>query len=84
MTRWNLSIQDETDRKVRVYLARKGLKKGDLSSFVEDCRARGSSSANGPRGPRPERGTQRPGGDGPRERSRGLGACESFLTRTSL
>ena len=37
MTRWNLSIQDETDRKVRVFLARKGLKKGDLSSFVEDA-----------------------------------------------
>ncbi len=37
MTRWNLSIQDETDRKVRVFLARKGLKKGDLSSFVDDA-----------------------------------------------
>ena len=31
MTRWNLSIQDETDRKVRVFLARTGFKKGDLS-----------------------------------------------------
>ena len=36
MTRWNLSIQDETDRKVRVFLARRGLKKGDLSTFVDD------------------------------------------------
>ena len=35
MTRWNLSIQDETDRKVRVFLARTGLKKGDLSKFVD-------------------------------------------------
>jgi hypothetical protein len=35
MTRWNLSIQDETDRLVRVFLARAGLKKGDLSAFVE-------------------------------------------------
>ena len=35
MTRWNLSIQDETDRKVRVFLARTGLKKGDLSNFVD-------------------------------------------------
>ena len=40
MTRWNLSIQEDTDRLVRVYLARKGLKKGDLSAFVEvACRA---------------------------------------------
>jgi len=37
MTRWNLSIPDETDRKVRVFLARTGLKKGDLSSFVENA-----------------------------------------------
>jgi len=37
MTRWNLSIRDETDRQVRVFLARTGLKKGDLSAFVEDA-----------------------------------------------
>lgn len=37
MTRWNLSIQDETDRTVRVFLARRGFKKGDLSKFVEDA-----------------------------------------------
>lgn len=37
MTRWNLSIPDETDRAVRSYLARKGLKKGDLSDFVNDA-----------------------------------------------
>ena len=35
MTRWNLSIQDRTDRLVRVFLARRGMKKGDLSAFVE-------------------------------------------------
>ena len=35
MTRWNLSISDETDRLVRSHLARSGLKKGDLSKFVE-------------------------------------------------
>lgn len=34
MTRWTLSIPDETDRTVRTYLARTGLKKGDLSKFV--------------------------------------------------
>ena len=37
MTRWNLSIRDETDRKVRIFLARTGFKKGDLSNFVEDA-----------------------------------------------
>lgn len=37
MTRWNLSIADEIDRKVRIFLARTGFKKGDLSSFVEDA-----------------------------------------------
>ncbi|MBL8725500.1 MAG: hypothetical protein JNK49_15770 [Planctomycetes bacterium] len=39
MTRWNLTIPDETDRLVRVFLARLGMKKGDLSAFVVDaCR----------------------------------------------
>ncbi|MCA8950149.1 MAG: hypothetical protein KDE27_11650 [Planctomycetes bacterium] len=39
MTRWNLSIPDDADRLVRVYLARSGMKKGDLSTFVVDaCR----------------------------------------------
>ena len=37
MTRWNLSIPDETDRLVRQYLARIGMKKGDLSAFVADA-----------------------------------------------
>lgn len=35
MTRWNLTIPDEVDRSVRVFLARAGMKKGDLSAFVE-------------------------------------------------
>jgi hypothetical protein len=35
MTRWTLSIPDDTDRTVRTYLARNGLKKGDLSKFVD-------------------------------------------------
>lgn len=35
MARWNLSIPEETDRLIRVFLARTGLKKGDLSAFVE-------------------------------------------------
>ena len=37
MTRWTLSIPDETDRTVRTYLARIGLKKGDLSRFVDQA-----------------------------------------------
>jgi hypothetical protein len=37
MTRWTLSIPDETDRAVRTYLARTGLKKGDLSKFVDNA-----------------------------------------------
>ena len=31
MTRWNLVISDDTNRRVRSYLARTGGKKGDLS-----------------------------------------------------
>jgi hypothetical protein len=39
MTRWNLTIPDEADRLVRVFLARLGMKKGDRSAFVVDaCR----------------------------------------------
>ena len=47
MTRGNLSIQDDTDRLVRVFLARAGLKKGDLSAFVEAaCRREGDAFMN--------------------------------------
>jgi Ribbon-helix-helix domain len=35
MTRWNLSISEKTDRLVRCHLARIGMKKGDLSKFVD-------------------------------------------------
>ena len=37
MTRWNLSIPEETDRAVRTFLARTGGKKGDLSRFVDEA-----------------------------------------------
>ncbi len=37
MTRWNLSVSDETNRAVRTFLARNGGKKGDLSRFVEEA-----------------------------------------------
>ena len=37
MTRWNLSIPEETDRAVRMFLARNGGRKGDLSRFVDEA-----------------------------------------------
>ena len=37
MTRWKLSIPEETDRMVRTFLARNGGRKGDLSRFVDDA-----------------------------------------------
>jgi len=37
MTRWSLSVPDSTDRLVRVFLARAGMKKGDLSTFVGEA-----------------------------------------------
>lgn len=35
--RLNLVISKETDRALRVFLAERGMKKGDLSKFVEDA-----------------------------------------------
>lgn len=37
MTRWNLSIPDETDRAVRTFLSRNEDQVGDLSQFVNDA-----------------------------------------------
>lgn len=37
MPKWNVTIPEETDRLVRVFLARTGMKKGDLSAFVDDA-----------------------------------------------
>ena len=37
MTRWNLSIPEQTDRAVRTFLARTDGKKGDLSRFVDEA-----------------------------------------------
>ena len=37
MTRWNLVISDDTNHRVRSYLARTGGKKGDLSLFVDEA-----------------------------------------------
>ena len=36
-TRWTIKVSQETDRDLRTYLAQRGMKKGDLSRFVEDA-----------------------------------------------
>lgn len=35
--RWNVAVSPETDRAVRILLARQGGRKGDLSRFIEDA-----------------------------------------------
>ena len=35
--RWNIAVSTETDRALRVLLAQKGGRKGDLSRFIEDA-----------------------------------------------
>ena len=35
--RWSLVISKETDMALRTYLGRHGMRKGDLSKFVEDA-----------------------------------------------
>lgn len=36
-THWTIKVSEETDRDLRTYLAQRGLKKGDLSKFVEEA-----------------------------------------------
>lgn len=36
-TRWTVSVSKDTDSAVRTFLARRGLKKGDLSKFIEEA-----------------------------------------------
>ena len=36
-TRWSLSVSAETDAYLREYLGTQGMKKGDLSRFVEEA-----------------------------------------------
>ena len=36
-TRWTVSVSKDTDISVRTFLARRGMKKGDLSKFIEDA-----------------------------------------------
>jgi predicted ATP-dependent protease len=35
--RWTIRVSEETDRTLRTFLAQRGLKKGDLSRFVEEA-----------------------------------------------
>lgn len=35
--RWNIAVSSETDRALRILLARQGGRKGDLSRFIEDA-----------------------------------------------
>jgi hypothetical protein len=35
--RWTVKISKDTDISVRSYLARRGMKKGDLSKFIEEA-----------------------------------------------
>ncbi len=37
ITRWTVSVSKETDTTVRNFLTQRGLKKGDLSKFIEDA-----------------------------------------------
>lgn len=37
ITRWTVSVSKTTDITVRSFLARRGLKKGDLSKFIEEA-----------------------------------------------
>lgn len=36
-TRWTVSVSKETDVSVRSFLAQRGMKKGDLSKFIEEA-----------------------------------------------
>lgn len=37
LTRWTISVDSQTDIELRTYLAQRGMKKGDLSKFIEDA-----------------------------------------------
>ena len=36
-TRWTVTVSNETDRTLRAYLGAQGMRKGDISKFVEDA-----------------------------------------------
>lgn len=37
VTRWSVSVSSETDAALRLFLGAQGMRKGDLSKFIEDA-----------------------------------------------
>ncbi len=37
LVRWNITVSKETDLKLRTFLGSQGMKKGDLSKFIEEA-----------------------------------------------
>jgi len=37
VTRWTVNVDSRTDIELRTYLAQRGMKKGDLSKFIEEA-----------------------------------------------
>lgn len=37
VVRWNIKVSKETDLSLRTFLGARGMKKGDLSKFIEDA-----------------------------------------------
>ena len=37
ITRWTVKVDSQTDIDLRTYLAQQGMKKGDLTKFIEDA-----------------------------------------------
>jgi hypothetical protein len=37
MTRWTVTVSKETDISLRSFLAQRGMKKGDISKFIEEA-----------------------------------------------
>ena len=83
MTRWNLSISEETDRAVRTFLARTGGKKGDLSRFVDEAVRRRVLDLTVRRVKDRNAGYDQRGNHRPDRRGGGHRACGSFLIPTS-
>ena len=51
-TRWTVSVSKDTDIAVRSFLAQRGMKKGDLSKFIEEAGQVARARTDHGRGPR--------------------------------
>ena len=51
-TRWTVSVSKDTDIAVRSFLAQRGMKKGDLSKFIEEAGQVARPRTDHGRGPR--------------------------------